>query len=460
MRGTRTFHCQESAGYVRLVSWAISSVGERFPHTEEVTGSIPVSPTISPSFTGRRRSSLRSFPTRSAVKPPGLWRAPLVATNHVGRWLVVLWLGLLTACGTPSAPRLDPTLPPSASDLELLGAAHLCDAKETIVTRWQGIRYQHVPWGSGEQLQRLMQSSQPDHDRFYFFNDEQRLVGAVFRYNRGLPLKPYPMLRQTLSELIPSSTFYIDPTQLLSKKGAQSAVLYRTGDYTSTTQYLVLETGDDPTLLVASLAIDPYEQLLSSYREAFLPGLNRSQSATPAESAPSPDADLGDDFLGLQQFARGEAALFGSCGTAQPAIAVEAYRQAIQHGLKNEARLAEAHHRLGLALRDQGQPADAQRELEQALALRPNAPAIINNLGRILADQHKQSRAIELFERAIILRPNYAEARFNLAQSLERIDTRRAIEEYETYIALVEGSPREAKRIRAVQERVKRLRGD
>ena len=114
----------------------------------------------------------------------------------------------------------------------------------------------------------------------------------------------------------------------------------------------------------------------------------------------------------------------------------------------------------GLALRDQGQPADAQRELEQALALSPNAPAIINNLGRILADQHKQSRAIELFERAIILRPNYAEARFNLAQSLERIDTRRAIEEYETYIALVEGSPREAKRIRAVQERVKRLRGD
>ena len=460
MRGTRTFHCQESAGYVRLVSWAISSVGERFPHTEEATGSIPVSPTISPSFTGRRRSSLRSFPTRSAVKPPGPWRAPLVATNHVGQWLVVLWLGLLTACGTPSAPPRDPTLPPSASDLALLGAAHLCDAQETIVKSWQGIRYQHVPWGAGEQLQRLMQSSQPDHDAFYFFNDEQRLVGAVFRYNRGLPLKPYPMLRQTLSELIPSSTFYIDPTQLLSKEGAQSAVLYRTGDHTSTTQYLVLESEDDPTLLVASFAIDPYEQILSSYHETFLPGLNRSQSATPAESAPSPDADPSNDFLGRQQFARGEAALFGSCGTAQPAIAVDAYRQSIQHGLKDEARLAEAHHRLGLALRDEGQPADAQRELEQALALRPNAPAIINNLGRVLAEQHQQARAIALFERAIILRPNYAEARFNLAKNLERTDTRRAIEEYETYLALVEGIPREAKRIRFVQERVKRLRGD
>ena len=33
--------------HVRLRrAWAISSVGERFPHTEEATGSIPVSPTI------------------------------------------------------------------------------------------------------------------------------------------------------------------------------------------------------------------------------------------------------------------------------------------------------------------------------------------------------------------------------------------------------------------------------
>ena len=351
-------------------------------------------------------------------------------------------------------------LPPSASDLELLGATRLCDAEETVVKRWQGIRYQRVPWGVGEQLQRLAQSSQPDHDRFYFFNDEQHLVGAVFRFNRGLSLKPYPVLRQTLSELIPSSTFYIDPTQLLSQEGAQSAVLYRTGDYTSTTQYLVLESDGDPTLLVASLAIDPYEQLLSSYHETFLPGLNRSRATTPSESAPSPDADPDDDFLGLQQFARGEAALFGSCGTAQPAIAVEAYRRSIQHGLKDEARIAEAHHRLGLALRDQGQLAEAQRELEQALSLRPNAPAIISNLGRVLDDQQQSSRAIELFKRALVLRPNFADARFNLAKSLERTNTRRAIEEYETYLALVEGIPREAKRIKFVQERVKLLKGE
>ena len=339
-----------------------------------------------------------------------------------------------------------------------MGASHLCDAKQSVVKHWQDLRYEQVSWGSGEQLQRSAQSGQPDHDRFYFFNDEQRLVGAVFRYNHGLSLKPYPVLRQTLSELRPSSTFYIDPTRLLSQEGARSAVLYRTGDYTSTTQYLVLESEGDPTLLVASLAIDPYEQLLSSYHETFLPDLNRSRSTTPGE--PSAEKDSSDDFLGLQQFARGEAALFGSCGTAQPAIAVDAYRRSIQLGLKDEARVAEAHHRLGLAFLDQGQLADAQRELEQALSLRPNAPAIISNLGRVLVEQQQQDRAIALFQRALILRPNFAEARFYLATSLEQSDPLRAIEEYETYLALVQGIPREAKRIRFVLERVKRLKGE
>ena len=371
--------------------------------------------------------------------------------------MFILWLGLLTACGPTPAPRLDPMLPPSASDLELLGASRLCDAKERVLKHWQGHRYEQVPWGSGEQLQRSAQSGQPDHDRFYFFNDEQRLVGAVFRYNQGLSLKPYPVLRQTLSELRPSSTFYIDPTQLLSREGARSAVLYRTGDYTSTTQYLVLESEGDPTLLVASLAIDPYEQLLSSYHETFLPDLNRSRSATPGEPL---GEGLKRRFPGPSAIRTREAALFGSCGTAQPAIAVEAYRRSIQHGLKDEARIAEAHHRLGLALRDQDQLAEAQRELEQALSLRPNAPAIISNLGGSWTNNTRRPAPSNSFKRALVLGPQLSRGTVQFGKESGASDTRRAIEEYETYLALVEGIPREAKRIRFVLERVKRLKGE
>lgn len=376
-----------------------------------------------------------------------------------GPWvLLVCLVGALTACGSVNPPP-DSMLPPSESDLPLLGITRLCDTKKQIIRRWQGTSYRLVPWGTGEQLQRSAQSAQPDHDRFYFFDDEQRLVGAVFRFAQGLNLEPYPVLRETLAALVPASTFYIDPTQLIQSDRATSAVLYRTGDYTSTTQYLVLESEENPVLLVASMAIDPYEQLLSSYQERYLPGLNRSSRPTPSASAAAPDAQPTADFLGLQQFARGEAALFESCGRARPTIAVEAYRRALQHGLKDEARVAEAHHRLGLALRDQGRLPEAQRELEHAMTLRPNVPEIINNLGRVLAQQRQRNRAIQLFERAIVLRPNFAEARFNLAESLEPINVRRAIQEYETYLALVQGIPWEEQRIRHVQQRLKRLKG-
>ncbi len=373
--------------------------------------------------------------------------------------LVLCLAVMLTACG--GGPSLtDSPFPPTASDLELLGATHLCDAKDDIVQRWQDAPYRTMPWGSGEQLQRATPQAPAGHDGFYFFNDEQILVGAVFRFNPGLNLAPYPVLQETLSALAPSSTFYLDPTQLLSeeKARAQSAVLYRTGDKSTTTQYLVLERDDHPLLLVASIAIDPYEQLLLSYHENFLPGLKRSRPADVA-GAPAPDVTPNEDFLGTQQFARGEAALFGSCGPAQPHIASDAYQRSIQHGLKDKTRFAEAHHRLGLALRDQGRLADAQHTLEQAMTLRPHAPEIINSLGRVLAEQRQWDRARELFERAIVLRPNFADARFNLGESLEQRDRRRAIEEYETYIALVEGIPGEAKRVMLVRERVKRLKG-
>ncbi len=380
-------------------------------------------------------------------------------TDSAGRWILLLCLAVgATACGT-APPNPNSTLPPTASDLELLGATRLCDAKDDIVQRWHGAQYRTIPWGSGEQLQRATPQAPSGHDGFYFFNDERILVGAVFRFDPGLNLSPYPVLRKTLSQLVPASAFYLDPTQLLSKTRAQDAVLYRTGNKTSTTQYLIRERDDRLMLLVASMTLDPYEQMLSSYHENFLPGLKRSRPADSA-SAPAPDGTPSEDFLGTQQFARGEAALFGSCGIAQPRIAEDAYRRSIQHGLNDKTRFAEAHHRLGLALRDQGQLADAQRTLEEALSLRPNAPEIINSLGRVLAEQQQWTRARQLFERAIVLRPNFAEARFNLAESLEQRDTRRAIEEYETYIALVERIPGEAKRVMLVKERVKRLKGE
>jgi tetratricopeptide (TPR) repeat protein len=69
----------------------------------------------------------------------------------------------------------------------------------------------------------------------------------------------------------------------------------------------------------------------------------------------------------------------------------------------------------------------------------------------------ERQKALALFEKAVALKPNYALARFNLAEAYERVDRRRAIEEYETYLAIVEGMPEEATRARRAEQRLEQL---
>ena len=383
-------------------------------------------------------------------------------TEKVARILPVSCLPLflvvgLAACSPPPA-LTDSRFPPTASDLELLGSTKLCDEKSFIVTQWKGSIYTRDPWGSGEQFHRPAQSIQPSHDRFYFFDDDGLLVGAVFQFNPGMDLDPYPVLRQTLAALQPSSSFFLDPNQLLGQEAVKSADLYRTGDKTSTTQYLVLE-GKPSRLLVASVVLDPYEKLLTGYQKKFLPGLRKSSQPKPSSNNAPVSERESKEFLATQQFARGETALFASCGFRNPDTAVTAYQTALSQGISDDIRLAEAHHRLGLALLEKRRFSEAETQLGKALIIRPNVPEVINNLGTILAQQGKTVQAIEQFEKAIVLRPNYARARFNLAEALENIQVRRAIEEYETYLALVEGIPEEEPRIQLVEQRLKRLKG-
>jgi tetratricopeptide (TPR) repeat protein len=165
-----------------------------------------------------------------------------------------------------------------------------------------------------------------------------------------------------------------------------------------------------------------------------------------------------ESFPSLQQFARGETYQLGYCGTQDYEKAADAYRKALDLGFTDKVRIAEAHHRLGLALDGKGQLERARDEMEKSLAIHPNTPEVLNNLGTVYAKLGENDQAIKAFERAVTLRPNYALARFNLGEAYEPINAKRAISEYETYLALVEGIPEEAARAALVQGRVKRLR--
>ncbi len=296
-------------------------------------------------------------------------------------------------------------------------------------------------------------------DESYFFDEDGTLVGTLFTFSSGLDLAPYSVLRRTLTQLKPTLEFYLTVANFSAKSNMDSSSLYETGDEKTTTQYLVVGGRERPTLLQSSTTIDPYVRLFSPYRREFLNRLQQPDGRSSGQHVDSQGAQDKEPFPSLQQFARGQTAQLSYCGAQNYAIAARAYQEAITSGFTNKVWLAEAHHKLGQALFGLGQYDKAKAEMLQSLAIRPNTPEILNNLGSVQQKLGEKAEAMGSFEKAIVLRPNYAIARFNLAEAIELTNPKRAVTEYETYLALAEGIPEEADRIALVKQRLKTMKG-
>ena len=362
---------------------------------------------------------------------------------------------LLNGCETPAKK---PILPPSESDLVLLNSTTLCASKSAFLKTHPPSSLTPQEWGTGQELVFPADQSPSHGDESYFFDEDGMLVGTVFTFPSGLDLNPYPVLRRTLTQLKPTLEFYLNVANLPSKTSMDSSALYETGDEKTTTQYLVLGPREQPVLLQASITIDPYVRLFSPYRREFLERLRYPRGQKPVQQLDSQGAEDKEPFPSLQQFARGQTAQLSYCGTQNYDTAAAAYQKAIATGFANKVWLAEAHHKLGLAWVGTGQHEKAKSEMLQSLAIRPNTPEILNNLGTVYSKLGDKANALASFEKAVTLRPNYAIARYNLAEAYEPTNPRRALSEYETYLALVEGIPDEANRIAQVQQRVKTLK--
>lgn len=362
------------------------------------------------------------------------------------------WAG----CGPPAPVR--PNLPPSESDLVLLKSAALCDRKPAFQEKHPTAARTVRPWGSGQELVIQPAQNGVGGEESYFFDEDARLVGAVFTFPQGLDLEPYSVLRHTLSLLKPSLEFYLNVSQLATKGNMDSSALFETGDEKTTTQYLVTGDRQHPILLQASYAIDPYVRLFSPYRREFLDRLRHPSSGKGGHQLESQGSEDKEPFASLQQFARGQAAQLGYCGEKNYEIAGDAYQKAIASGFSNKVWLAEAHHKLGLAWEAKGKYDKAKAEMLQSLAIRPNIPEVLNNLGTVHRKLGEKAAAMNLFEKAVMLRPNYAVARYNLAEGYESTNPKRALAEYETFVALVEGIPEEEGRAAHARERIKALK--
>jgi len=374
--------------------------------------------------------------------------------SRVALPLTAVAIGLVSFACAADPPS---NLPPSASDLILLKSARLCDKKAAFLRGREAALLRREVWGSGEEVRIAASHSESRAEESFFFDEDGLLVGALFTFPIGLNLKPYPVLRETLSQLKPTLEFYVNVAQVGSRANLDTSALYMTGDEKSTTQYIVLGGADVPSLLLASFSVDPYATLLSPRRKEFLArvgGTDKSKSSLRTDSKGDEDKEL---FPALQEFARGEAAHLAYCGTRNDDIAVVAYQKAIKHGFSNKVQLAEAYHKLGLALKGKGELEEARDAIQQSLVIQPNRPEVLNNLGDVYKQLGDQEKALKAFEKAVSLRPNYPLARFNLAEAYEAVNPKLAISEYETYLALVEGIPEEADRAALARRRVKAL---
>jgi tetratricopeptide (TPR) repeat protein len=340
-----------------------------------------------------------------------------------------------------------------------LRSTKLCDQRASFLQRQsKAAAFERLPWGTGEEFRLPLPQSELKGEESYFFDEDGTLVGALFVFPAGLDLGPYKTLRYTLSQLRPALEFYLTVAKLVDRANMETSTLYQTGDEKTTTQYLVLGNLDSPALLEASFTVDPYVQLFSPYRKEFLDRLRSTRQGGSEHTTDSQGAEDKEPFASLQQFARGQTAQLSYCGARNDTIALDAYQKAATSGFSSKVWQAELHHRLGLAWDATGEPNKAKAELLQSLSIRPNSPEVLNNLGTVDRTLGDKRSAMASFEKAVLLRPNYAIARFNLAEMLEPTDRKRAITEYETYIALVDGIPEEADRILLAKQRVKALK--
>lgn len=333
----------------------------------------------------------------------------------------------------------------------------LCQTKSEAQSDWLTMGLPTSAWGRGEEIFQEIEFPHKQ-GQWFMFNEDHILVGVITVFPDGLSLTPYPKLRHTLSQLPQAREFFFRSSQLLKGQSPDSLTLYRTGKTTTTHQYFIRHLQGQPDhLLMAVFILDPYESLLDGSQAKFLSYIEH-RSSPEREPAITPTYfEAENEFLGLQQFARGEIALFGSCGKKQPNIALDAYQKAIQYGLPDTKHLAEAHHRLGLALRNVGRIVEAKAALQQALTIQPHAAGILNSYGSILAQLGEAPKAIEIYEQALALRPDYAQARFNLAEAYEKLNPKRAIQEYETFLILAEDKPEELRKIDVAKDKIKAL---
>src|SRR5581483_9071594 len=96
------------------------------------------------------------------------------------------------------------------------------------------------------------------------------------------------------------------------------------------------------------------------------------------------------------------------------AKAAEEYRQALIF----EPRNFEVHYRLAMTFKSLGKIHEAERELQKAVELRPDAPGPLEALGDLLVQEKNFALAVPTYRDALRVRPDDASLHERLADAL------------------------------------------
>jgi tetratricopeptide (TPR) repeat protein len=93
-------------------------------------------------------------------------------------------------------------------------------------------------------------------------------------------------------------------------------------------------------------------------------------------------------------------------------------------------------------LMENGQPARAQKLLDQALLMQPNGVAALSGVAYLFLDRRRPLAAISTFKRALGTSPEFAPALFGLAEAYRaQGELPAAADNYRKYIAVAPGGP-------------------
>jgi arylsulfatase A-like enzyme/tetratricopeptide (TPR) repeat protein len=293
------------------------------------------------------------------------------------------------------AERMRRTLQRFIDRHAVAGVSVTQEADDEVRKRLEALGYLHGASAAGEVIsERLLDGGIPPQERVGDINDLSAAKHLLFQ-GRVAEALPYT---EKLVRRSPHSPLYLElDAEALSELG-------RLDEAWEVAQRMA-ETAPVPERLMLQLTARSFE---SGRRQSALDSLKRYVETTPSAH--------GAWLLG---------SLYDRLG--QPEVA----RANLEKALTIEPRFVPARIDLAVQLDESGDPADAEREFQQALADAPYYPKALYNYGTFELRAGRYAEAIGYFDRTVELAPSYRKARLALvAAHLAAADRPRAEEAY------------------------------